>query len=996
MIRKTGELIFAVAVALLLPAVAQAQSAMTGTVKDTSGAVLPGVTVEAASDALIEKSKAAVTDGEGRYVIPDLRPGTYVVTFSLEGFSTVRREGIQLPSEFTMTLNADMRVGALEESITVTGDAPVVDVTTAVHTQVLNREAIDAIPTGRTIQGMGQLIVGINLSLPDTGGARAMQQTYMSTHGMSTANNTVLVDGMMVNGLQGDGAIQSYFNDAMNQEVSYQTAGIGAETQAGGVRLNMIPREGGNRFSGDFKAAYRPGEWQATNVTDRHRARNYTEGTSTDRIIDFTLAEGGPIKRDKLWFFGSARYYSVNNFIGGTSFDDGSQGVDDQFIKSGLLRLTWQVTSKTKFSGYFDEVDKFRGHDMTVGIDPETASVVWYSPAYHTAAAKLTNTLSSRILLEGGWSNNTEYYTNSYQPGIEKTRWTPEWYTTVARNEADITGFNRIGAANGQTTQSPKRHAVQASMSYVTGSHNIKIGVQRTWGTFYHTTNANADLYQNYASGINNGGNGQPWTRPVSVVVRNTPVGSAEALDYDLGMYAQDSWALKRLTVNFGLRWEKAKAHVMGGYSPAGRFVPERQFDEILNVPDWTDIAPRFALVYDLFGNAKTALKYSVNRYNRSVTTGVADDYNPLDSSTATLPWTDLNGDDVAQGTSQVVNGVRQSCVYLTPGCEINFANLSATFGTQAVNTYGAWPRTWNLEHGLELQHELFPRLSLTGSWFHGAFHDLNTTINRALQFDGDPVQNPFYTPFTVFNPVTGEAFTAYGLKAEAVPARRPTDNLDTFDPNRKQIYNAYNLEFRARPGVGAQLFGGFSFERELTVNCTTPDNPNSVRFCDTRDLDIPFRKTLKLAGSLPLPWGVTFSAALQSNMPAPPTTAATAINSMTFTTGVTRYPTTCPAPCPAGQVIVPRTVANQTTLSLALDPPTSVLPERITQFDIKLAKTFRVGRVSVLPTFEMFNVNNSDAIVTYQSTSVLSQQYLAPSTILQPRMIGVGATVRW
>ena len=160
-----------------------------------------------------------------------------------------------------------MKVGALEETITVTGASPVVDVQTAVHTQVLNREAIDAIPTGRTIQGMGQLIVGVILSLPDTGGARAMQQTYMSTHGMTSANNTVMVDGMIVNGLQGDGAVQSYFNDAMNQEVSYQTSGIGAETSAGGVRLNMIPREGGNRFSGDFKTAYRPGEWQGDNLT---------------------------------------------------------------------------------------------------------------------------------------------------------------------------------------------------------------------------------------------------------------------------------------------------------------------------------------------------------------------------------------------------------------------------------------------------------------------------------------------------------------------------------------------------------------------------------------------------------------------------------------------------------------------------------------------------------------------------------------------------------
>src|SRR6266511_86706 len=279
--RGLSEIIGMVAVSLLLlPGLTSAQSAIAGTVRDASGAVLPGVNVEASSDVLIEKTRSVVTDGAGQYKIVDLRPGTYIVTFTLQGFATIKRENVQLPAEFTSTINADMKVGAIEESVTVSAESPVVDVTTAVHTQVLSREATASIPTGRTIQGMGQLIVGISLNLPDTGGARAMQQTYMSTHGMTTSNTTVLVDGMMVNGLQSDGAGQSYYNDAMNQEVSYQTAGIGADTQAGGVRLNMIPREGGNRFSGDFKTAYRPGAWQGDNLTQRHKDQGLLTGNA--------------------------------------------------------------------------------------------------------------------------------------------------------------------------------------------------------------------------------------------------------------------------------------------------------------------------------------------------------------------------------------------------------------------------------------------------------------------------------------------------------------------------------------------------------------------------------------------------------------------------------------------------------------------------------------------------------------------------------------------
>ncbi len=177
----------------LFATVASGQSAIAGVVKDTSGAILPGVTVEATSDVLIEKSRSVTTDGSGQFKIIDLRPGIYTVMFTLPGFQTLKRENVDLPADFTSVINIDMRVGTVEESVTVSAASPVVDVQNASHMSVLNRDAMDDIPTGRTIQGMGQLIVGVNLSLPDTAGARGMQQTYMSTHGQSAANNTVLV-----------------------------------------------------------------------------------------------------------------------------------------------------------------------------------------------------------------------------------------------------------------------------------------------------------------------------------------------------------------------------------------------------------------------------------------------------------------------------------------------------------------------------------------------------------------------------------------------------------------------------------------------------------------------------------------------------------------------------------------------------------------------------------------------------------------------------------
>ena len=967
--RILARTLMAFAGAMLLSAAAYAQSGITGVVKDTTGAAMPGVTVEASSDVLIEKVKSAVSDGDGNYRIADLRPGTYSVSFTLPGFKTFKRDGLQLQAEFTATINAELSVGSLEETITVTGSSPVVDVTTSAKVSVLNREAIDAIPTGRTIQGMAQLVVGVSLSLPDTGGARAMQQTYMSTHGMSTSNTTVLVDGQMTNGLQSDGAIQSYYNDSMNAEVSYQTAGIGAETSSGGVRLNMIPREGGNRFSGDFKAVMRPGSWQSSNLTDRHKARGLTAGNAIDRIIDYSLAGGGPIKKDKLWIFAATRYNSVNNFIANTYMDDGSQGIDDQYILNGMARLTWQATPRNKFSGYFDEIDKYRGHDMQANYDPETAATIWNSPAYHTTAIKWTSPISSSLFLEAGFSNNTEYYTNEYREGIEQPRGTAAWFANAAKNEVDLGGYTQAGPIN--TTESPKAFYWSAAATYVKGDHTIKFGANSRTGTYTHTRDANADLVQQYRSSST----GVRWSVPDSVLIRNSPLTYGEKLNRDLGIYIQDSIRLNRLTANLGLRWETLNAQVLAGKSPAGRFVPERTFNEIKDLPNWSDFAPRMALVYDLMGNGRTAVKYSLNRYNLSRTTGIAANYNPLLSQTATLPWRDVNGNGQADGTLRCTG-------YPSAGCEIDFQGLSQNYGIAALNTYGEYPRTWNLEQGVEVQHELFNGMSLSGAWWKGDFRNLTTSIDRAYTLAD-------YVPYTFYNPLSGQPFEVY-----ARTVTRPTSILDTYDEERKNRYQSFVLDGKWRIPGGGQLGGGMSFERERQVNCTSPDDPNyggnGKALCDETKLDIPFRPQYKLSGTKDIGFGVNLAVSFQNN------TSPTSSRVMTVTRGTTRYPANCPSPCPAGAIIMPTANFAQTTLTYNLESVRATEIERIVQLDFKVSRTFKVSRFTILPTFEVFNVNNSDAIISYITTNSLSTSYLAPNSIMQGRMYGLGIVTRW
>ena len=305
--------LFAMASLVILPRMALAQSGIAGVVKDVTGAILPGVTVEATSDVLIERTRSVVTDGEGQYRIVDLRPGQYAMTFTLAGFATIKREGVELPANFIAAINVEMRVGSLEETLTITGDSPLVDVQSTARAQVLSRDVLDAIPTGRSFQSVGQLVVGVALSRPDVGGSQGMQQTYFAVHGLAARNTTVQVDGMMMNSTRGDNQVNPYFNDAMSQEISYETTGAGADVSAGGVRINMIPREGGNRYSGAFFSAWSDGGWQANNLTPRLKAQGLSAVGKIDKIYDVNISVGGPVRHDKLWFFTSARKWGVDS-----------------------------------------------------------------------------------------------------------------------------------------------------------------------------------------------------------------------------------------------------------------------------------------------------------------------------------------------------------------------------------------------------------------------------------------------------------------------------------------------------------------------------------------------------------------------------------------------------------------------------------------------------------------------------------------------------------
>jgi hypothetical protein len=982
--RSLAALGVVVVMLLGLPAVALA-SGIAGTVKDGTGAVLPGVTVEVASPALIERVRSAVTDGNGAYQVVDLAPGTYSVTFALEGFNTVRRQGIELPSDFTATVDVEMKVGALEETITVSGASPVVDVQSTVKAQVLSRELLDSIPTGRTAQSYGQLVTGVTMAAPDVGGARSMSQAGAQVHGMAGKETVVTLDGIQLNGMCGDGSTQAYSNAQAYEEMVFQTSGAGADFSAGGMRQNMVPRAGGNEVHGSFAAYGSRHTWQASNITDDLIARGLTKGDSLDGLYDAEGGVGGPIRKDRLWTFAAARRISANNAVADTFYPDGSQGVSDQHVWNISDRMTWQVTRSNKLTAYADRVSKFIGHDMVAGYDPVTASRVWEpSKLYMQGQAKWTSTMTSRLLLETGYSQYQAYRHTTYQPGIEKPYFSPEWYATATHQDTSL-GTTWEAAPGGNYYLMPTRRFFSSAVSYITGTHNMKFGVQDTWGFLEQGTQLNADLFQIYQNGV-----------PTQAALKNTPERDRFVMNGQWGIFGQDSWNLKRMTVNVGLRWEYFKSSIDLETAGNGRFVDARSYGPE-TMPVWKTLAPRFGVTYDLFGNAKTALKFSANKYMLSATDGVAADYNPMRLQTQNVDWRDLNGDDIAQG--------ERGCVYLTAGCELNFAQLPANFGVikpgcQVVYSPGSIPcgtdqvdpdieRPYNVQYSVGVQHELMPRVSVSGNFFRTRFHNAYLKVNTARTAAD-------YTPVQIASPIDGSSITMYNVSAAKVSA---VQNLNTTAPNNSTVDKTIELSFNAKLGRGLTLFGGYAAEQTVTNSCDPTNDPNTSIYCDQSKLDVPWLGSFKLACSIPVKWGLQLGAAFQSYQyiyanGSGVAEGTTTLGTVWNITRTTRYAADCKGACTPGALVNPGMTVS--SMNVPLVAPNTEPTDRINQLDITIGRWFAVNGVRVQPQFSMFNALNNRAVFGVRSMNYGTSSYLQPATVLQPRLVRLEVQVKF
>jgi hypothetical protein len=957
--------------------VAYAQASITGVVRDTSGAVLPGVTVEATSPALIERVRASVTDGTGQYRIENLRPGEYVVTFTLPGFATVRREGIELTGTFTATVNGELRVGAVEETVTVTGETPVVDVQNTVRQRVLDQEILDAVPSSRVPSSVIMLLPGVTNS-SDVGG---MNGDGNARDGGSVRGNSdvrALVGGVSMAAASGSsGGGNTVMNIGAYQEMAVDTGGFDVEQKEGGIRVNLIPRDGGNTFSGRLFTTFANSAMQGNNFTQELKGRGLGAPNSLNKLWEVNPSFGGPIRRDKLWFHWTMRhagaYTYAPMFYNKNAGDPtkwtyepdtsrpayGDRNTNWNFTN---LRLTWQATSKNKLGFVYDPskmCDCPRGANATTAPESNENNFVINRPKRYVTG-DWTAPVTSRLLLEASFVRNWIWWARAF-PNPELPPGAVNMVTVVEQS----TGLRYRATATGHQAGGPSLFA-RTAMSYITGAHALKVGFNFGNGTnYYRERSPDAPIEYRFNNGV-----------PNRLTLHARETNAETKLDADHGLFVQDRWTVDRLTLTGGLRFDIMHVSYPAIQVRPTTYAPDR---DILLPPGesirWQDFSPRGGVAYDIFGDGKTALKASLGKYligtylrngSRDLTGSLSPALRLVSSTTRS--WNDANRNYVPDCDllNRAANG---EC-----GAMAN-PNFGRTGGGTAVDPdllTGWGKRLYNWQFDVGVQRELLPRVSLSASYWRSSW-------GNHLLIDNRSVGPADFDPFSITAPrdprlPDGGGYLVSGLY-DLKPSSfgRPADNVWTFAHKfgkQTEVWNGVDVNIDARPGRGMLLQGGATTQRQTTDNCEVAarlDNPSQL-FCHVTGT---FLTQIKFVASYLVPGiDVQVTSSIQS-IPGPQITAS-------YVASLAEVQPSLGRPLAGGE----------RNITVSIVEPRTMYGERRNQVDLRIGKILRFGNATATPSVDVYNLFNSNAVLELNSAFATWQR---PDEILTARFAKIG-----
>jgi len=985
-----GSRVFMLMVVALVaaPALARAQASIAGQVKDASGAVLPGVTVEASSPVLIEKVRSVATSGTGQYRIELLPPGTYTVTFVLPGFSSVKRDGIELTGTFTATIDAELRVGTVEETITVSGETPIVDVQSATRQRVIDRELIDKLPAGRSPFAQMALIPGVTVAAnnQDVGGATQLSGAIaMQVHGTNGASQLLLENGLSTAALVSPANSQITFNMAAAQEIAVDYSGAGADNNAGGVKMNVIPREGGNTYNGTLFLNGSTGALQGSNFSDALQKAGLRSPDAIRKLYDVNPGFGGPLQRNKLWFYASGRRAIASRWAAGEFYDrnfnnpnawtwdpDLSRPVsNDSDINDARLRLTWQASPKVKIGGLYVQQTARNWPSVrdSNGITAAgttlyayEASPYHYFPLERQVTLDVTSPVSNNLLIDGAVKHSVERAVRDRVPGLN-----PQMINVLEQ----ATG-RQFRAREIYINRPSFTYFYRAAVSYITGAHAFKVGVGDIFGHFNERDFDNSPVSYRFNNGV-----------PNQITMRAYPIDFRVDIDHQFGGYAQDKWTVDRLTLNLGLRWDwfqNTFPQQTVGPSP---LAPARNFSfqktEGLSLHD---LDPKLSAAYDLFGDGRTAVKGSLNRYVEQYTVGgIAGGRNPINrlSNSTTRSWADANGNYIPDCNLLDLN-VNGECGAVS---NRNFGTAVAeqNFDPDILKGWGKRVYNWELTAGV--QRQILPRVSADFTYFRRWYGNFNIIDNRA-------VTAADFSPFTITAPSdprlpNGGGYVVSGLY-DVNPARFGiTDNITTFAKNygkEVRMWNGFAVGASARLADGLLLQAGLDKGTltqdvceirakvpEWTItDVLGPYAGPTTPYCHTEQPQTQF----KMLGSYTIPRvELQVSGTLQS-LPGPE------IFANYVATNAQVVPT-------LGRNLAAGAGA---TVTVNLVKPGTMYGPRLNQLDLRIGRALHVGRTRTTLNLDVYNALNVDTALTMNNAYASWQR---PQSIILARFAKLG-----